>query len=855
MDEAKKLLDESEELGKQPGRGVPALTKAESAIETLAKLEITAPAEGETPSDEAKMMALANCCAGDCKLTLGRPKEAEPFYSKAKSMDPGLLRATAGFAGVRGALGGLAEAKAILDPISNPAPGAPQLAVGDSIAIGRAYVLAGDEVEGEKMLKSAWARGGDPYELAVAQVNKYIKLRTDEKVGPAVDGYNVAVDSLKNAARLNRKDCRPKYKLGLLCEEMYHHQLLYGGIKKAEDDAVSGEATDVANQMNAAFKTWSATAMEDEIAAIAQQQGCWGTPTIEEILSALLGYHRECVEKGRQEEADTIMILYQFKSRQLLSKGGKAGKDYKLDKNLQAAMKEYEETTQNVQVPEVMVHMARIKKLAGFPDKGLDIAKKALALDPEHAVTKMYVALLSEPLDLESSNPCPKSLYDAAAAVEECLDIAVAQGPAVKMCLGEELCHVLNPDMAAAAVAVARGHNAAKDFAKAEAMAKKLMALLPEAMKGIHWASVLQVELAQLVGYTREVLLTAMVERKAGEEAVPLYEDLYKEVAEAAASGRSLPALDRLVQACRLGLLIRPMSSEYRVRLADAIWNRVDKDLSYEKKDKKDAKKALLTEVDQLLRASFELEGKPMYEPQAAPAPPTPVATPRVEEPAPAEAPKPATPAAAPKAPAASKPGTPAAAGRGAAARPGVRGAAAKPAPAAAKPAAKPAAGRGAPAGRAGAAGRGAAAAKPGAPAKPGAKPGAKPAAGAAATKPAEAAKKEPAKAAEPAKPEPPPPPPNNPKSVKARVDLSRVLREVGMSEGLSDEARGECVKCYQEASGRCGPFAASLPRVDDVARPIASLPEVYDVCDHVASCPVDDVARPPASLLPQWTF
>eukprot|EP00854_Cymbomonas_tetramitiformis_P014806 gene14806-17499_t len=534
MDEAKKLLDESEELGKQPGRGVPALTKAESAIETLAKLEITAPAEGETPSDEAKMMALANCCAGDCKLTLGRPKEAEPFYSKAKSMDPGLLRATAGFAGVRGALGGLAEAKAILDPISNPAPGAPQLAVGDSIAIGRAYVLAGDEVEGEKMLKSAWARGGDPYELAVAQVNKYIKLRTDEKVGPAVDGYNVAVDSLKNAARLNRKDCRPKYKLGLLCEEMYHHQLLYGGIKKAEDDAVSGEATDVANQMNAAFKTWSATAMEDEIAAIAQQQGCWGTPTIEEILSALLGYHRECVEKGRQEEADTIMILYQFKSRQLLSKGGKAGKDYKLDKNLQAAMKEYEETTQNVQVPEVMVHMARIKKLAGFPDKGLDIAKKALALDPEHAVTKMYVALLSEPLDLESSNPCPKSLYDAAAAVEECLDIAVAQGPAVKVLTCER--HV------------------------------------------------------------------------AGEEAVPLYEDLYKEVAEAAASGRSLPALDRLVQACRLGLLIRPMSSEYRVRLADAIWNRVDKDLSYEKKDKKDAKKALLTEVDQLLRASFELE-------------------------------------------------------------------------------------------------------------------------------------------------------------------------------------------------------------------------------------------------------
>jgi hypothetical protein len=76
------------------------------------------------------------------------------------------------------------------------------------------------------------------------------------------------------------------------------------------------------------------------------------------------------------------------------------------------------------------------------------------------------------------------------------------------------------------------------------------------------------------------------------------YEELYTAVAEAApAGGKSLPAFDRLLQCCRFGRSFRPLSSEVAVRLADAVWMRVDADLEYEKKANREKKLELLNEV------------------------------------------------------------------------------------------------------------------------------------------------------------------------------------------------------------------------------------------------------------------
>jgi hypothetical protein len=48
----------------------------------------------------------------------------------------------------------------------------PYIQVVELLALGKAYMVMGNDAKGEQLLKSAWARGGDPFELANAQVSK-----------------------------------------------------------------------------------------------------------------------------------------------------------------------------------------------------------------------------------------------------------------------------------------------------------------------------------------------------------------------------------------------------------------------------------------------------------------------------------------------------------------------------------------------------------------------------------------------------------------------------------------------------------------------------------------------------------
>lgn len=67
----------------------------------------------------------------------------------------------------------------------------------------------------------------------------------------------------------------------------------------------------------------------------------------------------------------------------------------------------------------------------------------------------------------------------------QCVDLAVEAGPEITgMLLAENLLHGSNPELSVAAVAVARGFNAAGKHAEAEALTRKLMALLPKTMAG-----------------------------------------------------------------------------------------------------------------------------------------------------------------------------------------------------------------------------------------------------------------------------------------------------------------------------------------------------------------------------------
>lgn len=67
----------------------------------------------------------------------------------------------------------------------------------------------------------------------------------------------------------------------------------------------------------------------------------------------------------------------------------------------------------------------------------------------------------------------------------QCVHLAVEAGPEITgMLLAENLLHGSNPELSVAAVAVARGFNAAGKHAEAEALTRKLMALLPKTMAG-----------------------------------------------------------------------------------------------------------------------------------------------------------------------------------------------------------------------------------------------------------------------------------------------------------------------------------------------------------------------------------
>ena len=70
--------------------------------------------------------------------------------------------------------------------------------------------------------------------------------------------------------------------------------------------------------------TMSASEMEDEIIAIARLHGVTSAaPTMTELLQSLIAQHRTEVECGGSEAADFVMLLYHFKARQMVARGGR----------------------------------------------------------------------------------------------------------------------------------------------------------------------------------------------------------------------------------------------------------------------------------------------------------------------------------------------------------------------------------------------------------------------------------------------------------------------------------------------------------------------------------------------------
>eukprot|EP00873_Tetraselmis_striata_P039626 jgi/Tetstr1/459890/TSEL_005232.t1 len=114
-----------------------------------------------------------------------------------------------------------------------------------------------------------------------------------------------------------RRDARALFNSGLLAEERYHRSLTWRSSARAKDGGGEAGMPLSATEMG----EMSAHSMEDEITAIASSAGLF-EPSLNEVLKALIEEHRTQQERGDSFQADYVMQLYHFKSRQLLAVGG-----------------------------------------------------------------------------------------------------------------------------------------------------------------------------------------------------------------------------------------------------------------------------------------------------------------------------------------------------------------------------------------------------------------------------------------------------------------------------------------------------------------------------------------------------
>ena len=65
---------------------------------------------------------------------------------------------------------------------------------------------------GKTLLKSAWSRGGNPYEYALAYVDHYSNRRSPYQIAEQVEGYSEAVKFLKECGRGGGNAKDPRYR-------------------------------------------------------------------------------------------------------------------------------------------------------------------------------------------------------------------------------------------------------------------------------------------------------------------------------------------------------------------------------------------------------------------------------------------------------------------------------------------------------------------------------------------------------------------------------------------------------------------------------------------------------------------
>jgi len=607
------------------------------------KIDVSVLPEGTEVVD---LLLRALHVAGEANLRLGRGKDAFKMYERMKNLAPTSIQACAGYASALCDVEKVEEAKEVLASLEK---GGQKNTVDEVTMLGVAWLHTDDRAKAKQMLRSAWSRGGSPYEYALSFVDHYSNARSPNAVGEHVDGYNEAMKFLRECGRGggNARDPRYRYQVVLMFEELHFHDLLFeptrfvdheegaatsGVVAAGSGDpmmTLNGSSEHVASGHSAYWSHYKVDEVVAKLIApeVAKLKQASSSLTPDEMVMAAL--HQLAKDEPNPKRVQVLKRLYQYKTRELFDNGTiTTGPHLLFEKPLTYALKEWEDlNTEHPNIPDVLIHLARTKSQTGRLQQARELAQQAAALDGG-VVAVIFDAALSNPVKLDHTTACPPALLAHTESMITCAEMMEDRG--AKVCeielwdlYAEEIVHVSHALMVRAAVLVMRGNNQAKKYQAVERIGLPIEKLIVGIIPTLNPSSIVYIELRFLYQYLVQELLTALVAMhedtiaadsrniQVSHKAAGPYERLYKQLFDDCNNIASLPAdlPKRLLEVTKKGVILRPTDSVYWQNLANSHLVCAHKCTL-----PKVEKETHLNEAVTCFKTSFKFEGKPAWD-------------------------------------------------------------------------------------------------------------------------------------------------------------------------------------------------------------------------------------------------
>ncbi|XP_071962692.1 uncharacterized protein [Antedon mediterranea] len=244
------------------------------------------------------------------------------------------------------------------------------------------------------------------------------------KPGQTVRDANIPIDHLHNATvsiacaiRKKPKDAELHFKLGLLMEEKYYAEDMYG-LKKEED---------VADDFGSLTLNAKETGKEEEIGRICQQRGVDPKAPLSRVLQAIDEEYKFLLESGQSGKADYVQGLYIWKSKQA-TKDGKAAQAAADQQNPlgQAFLKFQDALSLDQNNALYNVHVGRLLLMQDKPDEAIKRLELAVGLKPQFTIARFYLGLSIMEHKSDSGSRAKEAVTYLHEGLEKFLELSLA---------------------------------------------------------------------------------------------------------------------------------------------------------------------------------------------------------------------------------------------------------------------------------------------------------------------------------------------------------------------------------------------------------------------------------------------